>query len=83
MLLTQHIDDPSEVSKCFKFVEKPNIINHVLFYSSIHGEQVSDDLPVTATSAMAKWTSGEMDEAMVFPSDHDPITCDMQASMLE
>ncbi len=57
----QHGNGITEISECSKFFKAPNLIDHVLFYPK-HVEQVSDDLPVTATSAtMAKWISGEMD----------------------
>ncbi len=61
MHLTQHGNGASEISKCSKFFKAPNLIHHVLSYP-VNSEQVSDDLPVIATSAtMARWISGEMD----------------------
>jgi len=61
---TQCGDGVPEISQCSKFFKVPNLINHLLFYS-MHGEQVSDHLPVTATSAtIAKWISGEMDAVL-------------------
>jgi len=51
----------TEITNCFKFFKVSNLINNVLF-CFLHGEQVFDDLPETATSAtMAKWINREMD----------------------
>jgi len=114
MHLNQYGNGITEISECSKFFKAPNLIDHVQFYS-MHSEQLSDALPVTAASTtMAKWISGEMDavlsstfeiqkyshgvpywengeqgfwhneeQSRMLPSDHDPITCDMQALMLE
>jgi len=61
---TQHGNGVFEIPKCSKFFKAPNLIDHVLFHS-LHGVQVSGDLPVTAASiTMAEWISGEMDAVL-------------------
>ncbi len=78
MHLTQHGNGTSEITKCSKFFKAPNLINHVLFYS-LHGQHVSDELPVTAASAtsMAKWISGEMDAVLSGKSEIQKHSCEV------